>query len=109
MARMIQIAIARGWLEGEKHAGRRARLVDALARLALDPASPIRDKLQACRLLAVSMTAADLRILGREKVPGPCHNSAPPFFLAARVRLLQTPSPKASEPRKSVRVVMPQK
>jgi hypothetical protein len=46
-----------------EHAGRRAKLVDALARLALDPASPIRDKLQACRLLAVSMTAANLQML----------------------------------------------
>ena len=63
--RMIQTAIARGWLEGDEHAGRRARLVDALARLALDPASPIRDKLQATRLLAVSMTAANLRMLDR--------------------------------------------
>jgi hypothetical protein len=57
---MIQIAIARGWLEGAEHAGRRAKLVDALARLALDPASPIRDKLQAPPLLAASMTAANL-------------------------------------------------
>jgi hypothetical protein len=30
-----------------------------------DPASPIRDKLQACRLLAVSMTLANLRMLDR--------------------------------------------
>jgi hypothetical protein len=40
--RMIQTAIARGWLEGDELADRRARLVDALARLALDPASLIR-------------------------------------------------------------------
>jgi hypothetical protein len=38
---MIETAIARGWLEGVEHSDRRARLVDALARLALDPASPI--------------------------------------------------------------------
>src|SRR5690349_23526307 len=63
--RLIQTAIARGWLEGAEHADRRARLVDALARLALDPASPSQDSLQACRLLAVSMTAANLRILDR--------------------------------------------
>jgi hypothetical protein len=31
---------------------RRARLVDTLARLALEPASPIRDKLRAFRLLS---------------------------------------------------------
>jgi hypothetical protein len=63
--RMIQTAIARGWLEGDEHAGRRAKLVDALTRLARDPTTPIRDKLQACRLLAVSMTSANLRILDR--------------------------------------------
>ena len=63
--RMIETAIARGWLEGDELAGRRAKLVDALARLARDPASPIRDKLQATRLLAVSMTAANLRMLDR--------------------------------------------
>jgi hypothetical protein len=63
--RMIETAIARGWLEGAEHADRRARLVDALVRLALDPASPSRDSLQACRLLAVSMTAANLRMLDR--------------------------------------------
>jgi hypothetical protein len=63
--RMIQTAIARGWLEGPEHADRRARLVDALARLTRDPATPIRDVLQACRLLAVSMIAADLRLLDR--------------------------------------------
>ena len=40
--RMIRTAIARGWLEGAEHADRRARLVDALAKLALDPASPTR-------------------------------------------------------------------
>jgi hypothetical protein len=45
--RMIHAVIARGWLDGDAHAGRRAKLVDALARLPLDPASPIRDKLQA--------------------------------------------------------------
>jgi hypothetical protein len=27
--RMIQTAIARGWLEGDEHAGRRAKLVEA--------------------------------------------------------------------------------
>ena len=59
---MIQYA-ARGWLEGPEHADRRTRLVDALARLALDPATSDRDILQACRLLAVSMTAANLRML----------------------------------------------
>jgi hypothetical protein len=63
--RMVQTAIARGWLEGAEHADRRARLVDALARLALDPASPSRESLEACRLLAVSMTAANLRMLDR--------------------------------------------
>jgi hypothetical protein len=31
---MIQTAIARGWLEGAEHADRRARLVDALIKLA---------------------------------------------------------------------------
>ena len=60
---MIQTSIARGWLEGPEHADRRARLVNALASLALDPASPSRDSLQAYRLLAVSMTAANLRML----------------------------------------------
>jgi hypothetical protein len=51
--------------DGPEHADGWARLVDALARLALDPASPSRDSLQACRLLAVSMTAANLRMLAR--------------------------------------------
>ena len=50
--RRIETAIARGWLEGDELADRRARLVDALARLALEPASPIRDKLRAFRLLS---------------------------------------------------------
>jgi hypothetical protein len=63
--RMIQTAIARGWLEGAEHADRRARLVDALARLALDPATSTREALQATRLLAVSMSAANLRMLDR--------------------------------------------
>jgi hypothetical protein len=63
--RMVQTTIARGWLERPEHADRRARLVDALARLALDPTSPNRDSLQACRLIAGSMTAANLRMLGR--------------------------------------------
>jgi hypothetical protein len=63
--RMVQTAIARGWLEGPEHTARRARLVDALMGLIRDPASPIRDKLQACRLLAGSMTAANLRMLDR--------------------------------------------
>ena len=53
------------WLDGAEHAGHRAKLVDALARLAHDPASLIRDKLQACRLRACSMTAANLRMLDR--------------------------------------------
>jgi hypothetical protein len=39
------------------------RAVNELARLALDPASPIRDSLRACRSLAVSMTVANLRML----------------------------------------------
>jgi hypothetical protein len=55
--RMIHAVIACGGLEGDEHADRRAKLVDARARLALDPASPVRDKLQACQLLAASMTA----------------------------------------------------
>ena len=58
--RMIQTAIARGWLEGDEHAGRRAKLVDALARLAHDPATPDRDMLQASRLLALSVPATNL-------------------------------------------------
>lgn len=61
--RMIQTAVARGWLEGPAYAGRRAKLVDALANLALDPTTPVRDSLQACRLLVCSMTAANLRML----------------------------------------------
>jgi hypothetical protein len=63
--RLIETAIARGWLKGVEHSDRRLRLVDALARLALDLASPIRESLQACRLLAVSMTVANLRMLDR--------------------------------------------
>jgi hypothetical protein len=59
--RMIQTAIARGWLEGPEHAGKRARLVDALVKLAEDPTSTDRDKLQACRLLTCSMSLANLR------------------------------------------------
>ncbi len=61
--RMIQTAIARGWLEGPEHAEKRAKLVDALVKLADDPKTHDRDKLQACRLLVGSMTAANLRIL----------------------------------------------
>jgi hypothetical protein len=55
----------RRWLEGVEHADRQAQLVDALARLALDLASPIREKLQASGLLLVAMTAANLRMLDR--------------------------------------------
>jgi hypothetical protein len=62
---MIRTAIAGGWLDADELAERRARLVDALVKLALDPASPTRESLQAGRLLAVSITAANLRILDR--------------------------------------------
>ena len=61
--RMIQTAIARGWLEGDEHAGRRARLVDALVRLALDPATSMRETPQACRLLMVTISNANIRML----------------------------------------------
>jgi hypothetical protein len=63
--RMIQTAIARGWLEGPEHAERRARLIDSLVKLALDDATPVRDSVSACRLLAYSMTDANIRILRR--------------------------------------------
>jgi hypothetical protein len=63
--RMTQIAIARAWLEGPYHAERRARLVDCLVKLALDPSTPVRDNVSAYRLLACSMTGANLRMLGR--------------------------------------------
>jgi len=58
---MIQTAIARGWIEGPEHAGKRARLVDALVKPAEDPTSTDRDKLQAWRLVTCSMSLANLR------------------------------------------------
>ena len=59
---VIQTAIIGGRLEGDEHAGSRAKLVDALARLAHDPATSMRETLQACRLLMVTMSNANLRM-----------------------------------------------
>ena len=38
---------------------RRAKHVEALARLGLDPAAPVRDLLEECRLLPISMAGAN--------------------------------------------------
>ncbi len=66
---MIRTAIRRGWLEGDapELVERRARLIEAMMRLITDPATEVSDRehLQACRLMAVEMTAANSRLLDR--------------------------------------------
>ena len=54
---------ARALRLARRRRARRANLIDALARLALGPATSLRQTLQACRLLMVIICNANLRML----------------------------------------------
>jgi hypothetical protein len=64
--RMISTAIRRGWLEGASPelAERRRLLIEALLNLLHDPETEAsaRERLRACKLMAVEITEAHLRL-----------------------------------------------
>ena len=64
--RMIQTAVRRGWLDGPEHAERRADLVEALVELVTDPATPIREMIQAAGIMMTSISNANLRAMSAE-------------------------------------------